>query len=55
MSGAQCDTYNALVSACERGKQPEQALEVFKTLMRQGVVPDAVTYNAVISACEEGK
>ena len=48
-------TYNALISACEEGKRPEQALEVFQALMQQGVVLDAITYDALISACETGK
>ena len=48
-------TYNALISACEKGKQPEQALKVFEALMQQGVVPNEITYNTLISACEEGQ
>ena len=40
-------TYNALISACEKGKQPEQALKVFEALMQQGVVPNEITYNAL--------
>ena len=48
-------TYSALISACEKGKQPEQALELFEAMKQQGVVPDVITYNALISACEKGK
>ena len=48
-------TYNALISACEKGKQPEQAMEVFKAMQQQGVVPDVITYSALISACEKSK
>ena len=44
-----------MISACEKGKQPERALEVFQAMQRQGVVPNVITYNAVISACEKGK
>ena len=47
--------YNALTSACSKGKQIEKALEVFEAMQQQGVVPDAITYNALISACKEGK
>ena len=47
--------YSALISACEKGKQPERALELFEAMKRQGVVPDVITYNALISACEKGK
>ena len=48
-------TYSALISACEKGKQPERALELFEAMKRQGVVPNVITYNALISACEKGK
>ena len=47
-------TYNAVISACEKGKQPERALEVFQAMQRQGVVPNVITYSALISTCEEG-
>ena len=43
-------TYSALISACEKDKQPEQALKVFEALMQQGVVPDEITYNALMQA-----
>ena len=42
-------SYNALISACETGKQLEQTLDVFRTMQRQGEVPDVITYNAFIS------
>ena len=48
-------TYSALISACEKGKQPGRALELFETMQRQGVVPNSITYSALISACEKGK
>ena len=32
-------TYNAAISACEAGKQPERALELFEALQRRDVVP----------------
>lgn len=44
-------TYNALISACEKGKLPERALEIFKATQLQGVLPDIITFNALISAC----
>ena len=40
-------TYNALISACEKDKQPERALELFEAMRRQGVVPDVITYSVV--------
>ena len=42
-------------SACEKDEQPEQALETFQAMQRQGVVPDLIICNALISACEKGK
>ena len=35
-------TYSALISACEKGKQPERALELFEAMQRQGVVPNVM-------------
>ena len=31
-------TYSAQISTCEKGKQPERALELFEVMQRQGVV-----------------
>ena len=45
---------SALISACEKGKQPEQALLVFAAMEQQGMAPDAITYSTLISACEKG-
>ena len=47
-------TFNALISACGKGKQPERALKVFEAVVQQSVVPTTTTYNALISACEKG-
>ena len=47
--------YNALISACEKGKQTEQALKVFEAMMQQDEVPDTITYSALISACAPGR
>jgi len=44
-------TYSALISACERGKSPELAMEVFRSMQRQSAVPDIVIYSAFISSC----
>ena len=48
-------TYSALVSTCEKGKQPERALKLFEEMRLPGFVPDVITYSALISACEKGK
>ena len=48
-------TYNALISACGKGQEPERAMKLFERMQRQGGVPVVITYNALISACEKGK
>ena len=45
-------TYNALISASEKGMQPKQALQLYETMQRQGEVPDVITYHALIIACD---
>ena len=35
-------TYNALISACEAGKHPEQALCAFQAMQSQSVVPSVI-------------
>ena len=47
-------TYSALISALEKGKQLEQALEIYKEMQQHPVVPNVITYNALISALEKG-
>lgn len=44
-------TYNSLISICT---EPEQILDVFESMLQQGVAPNEITYNAVISAYEKG-
>ena len=45
-------TYNALISALEKGEQPEQALEIFEEMKQHGIVRDVITYSALISALD---
>ena len=45
--------YNALISDCQQAKQLEQALQLFKDMKQQGVVPDVITYNVLISMCSK--
>ena len=47
-------SYNALISACEKGKQLERTLEVFVAMEQQGMAPNAIISSALISACEKG-
>jgi len=46
-------SYNALISACKEGKQPEPAQEVLETMREHAILPNVVTYSALISACEK--
>ena len=48
-------TYSALISACEKGNEPDRALKLFEAMKQQGIVPDVIIYNALISACEKGQ
>ena len=48
-------TFSSLISALEKGEQPEQALEAFHAMQQQGVVPNVVPYNALLLALEKDK
>lgn len=41
--------YNALTIACEKGRQPMEALKLFDTMQKQGEAPDAFTYCAFLA------
>jgi len=43
-------TYNALISACEKGKDLRKALQFRQCMQRQDIKPTLVTFNALISA-----
>ena len=43
-------TYNAAISACEKAKQAEKALELLEEMRQGGLKPDVITYSAAISA-----
>ena len=47
-------TYNATISACEKGLKPERAMGLFDAMQQQWLSPDVITYNATISDCETG-
>ena len=46
-------SYSAAITACEKERQWELALELFDEMQHRGVSPDVVTYSSVISACEK--
>ena len=46
--------FNALISACGKGKHLQGALQLLEKMQLQRIVPDVITYNASISACEKG-
>ena len=48
-------TYNAAISACEKGQNPLQTPHLLQEMLLRGRLPDVITYNAAISACEKGQ
>ena len=46
--------YDALISACGKGTQPQRALQLLEAMMHQGLLPDGITYSALVSACGKG-
>ena len=41
-------SYSALISTCEKGKQPKQALELYGTMQQQAMLPNVITYYALL-------
>ena len=56
-SGVEPDviSYNATISACEKGMQWEKALALFYEMKGVGLVPTVISYNSVISALGKGR
>ena len=48
-------TYNAAISACEKGQTPQQSLHMLPKLPFRGLLRTVLTYNAAISASEKGQ
>ena len=46
-------SYNATISACEKGGEWEKALQLFKETNHNGIDPNIISYNATISAREK--
>ena len=36
-------TFNAAISACEKGQQPQQALDLLQELQLRGLLPNVIT------------
>ena len=48
-------TYSAAISACEKGQQPQHALQLLQEMQYKGIVPNVISYSEAISACEWGQ
>ena len=48
-------TYNATISVCKKGHQPERALELLAEMQGRDQEPDVIKYNATTNACEKGQ
>ena len=48
-------TYSAAISACEKGKSPDEAMELLDGMRQKGLEPGVITCNAAFSACEKAK
>ncbi|CAK0800945.1 unnamed protein product [Prorocentrum cordatum] len=47
-------SYNAGISACEKGEQWQRALALLSEMREAKLEPDVISYSAGISACEKG-
>jgi pentatricopeptide repeat protein len=47
--------YSAVISACEKCQQLQQALGILAVMQPAGLVHDVITYGAAICACEKGE
>ena len=48
-------SYNATISACEKGGRWQQALMLLEAMQKVKVTPSEISYTATISACEKGR
>lgn len=46
-------TYDALMSACQKGDQWSGSLKLLNKLKTHGLTPEAITFNVAISACRD--
>ena len=45
--------YNAMISACEKGKHPEWAVELFQAMLWHSVMLDRKMCSGLLDACEK--
>ncbi|KAI5676363.1 hypothetical protein M9H77_07313 [Catharanthus roseus] len=50
-SGVTLVSYNAIITGLVENKQPEIGYEMFKTMRRQGLVPDHFTFMGLLGTC----
>jgi len=48
-------TYTGAISACEKGQQRQQAVDLLQAMQRHATALDVMTYNAAISMCGQGQ
>ena len=48
-------SYDASISACEKGRKWEHAFSLLRPMKRSRLEPNTISYNAVTSAGEKGK
>jgi len=48
-------SYSSAISACEKGQQWEQALNLLPEMRRSWLEPNVISYSSAISACEKGR
>ena len=53
--GSTLVSYNAGISACEKGGQWPEALSLLREMDQVKLEPNVISYNAGVSACEKGK
>ncbi len=46
--------YSSVISACAKGAQLEQALQLQREMPRPSVEPKVIRFSAAVSACEKG-
>lgn len=46
-------TFNALISACARGRQYDRAQHMYRDMQERGVSSDTYTFNSLLNACEK--